>query len=58
MKVASTTDNRGNWVITQDLSEAREGDEVRDAEPDEIQFFQETGEKSFNFSEWSRFWNS
>lgn len=61
MKVCSTIDMRGNWVIANEKStfwaERLPTDEVRDATEDEILYFTESGYPHFNFSEWSRFWD-
>jgi len=61
MKVCSTIDRNGNWVIATELSsfyaEKLDTDEVRNAYKSEIIYFAETGYQDFSFSDWARFWD-
>jgi len=61
MKVCSTINKNGNWVIATESSpfyeEKLDSDEVRDAYKSEVIYFAETGYCDFEFSEWARFWD-
>jgi len=61
MKVCSTINKRGNWVIADQFSsfyaEKLDTDEVRNAYRSEVIYFAETGYHDFEFSEWARFWD-
>ena len=54
MKVRSGIDVRGNWFVTTAIN--GDGD-VREADEMEKMFFAETGLDSFNYADWSRFWD-
>ena len=62
MRVCSTINKRGNWVIANERSSFYEEklatDEVRDAYKSEVVYFAETGYDDFEFSDWARFWDA